>query len=92
MPFRSFRNPNTGVLVAWGAVLTNGPGEIAQLEPDGFNLEVGKWRWDGSQWVPYTAPPAPPSPLKLALVSALSNPGLDSILRPVLAALRDREG
>lgn len=56
MPY-SFRDPVTGVLVAWGYVETNRPGDIRQSEPWDFNLEVNKWRWDDTlsppAWVPY---------------------------------------
>lgn len=48
----SFRDPVTGILKAWGYVESNSPGDIAQEEPDDFNLDPGKWKWDGTQWVP----------------------------------------
>jgi hypothetical protein len=55
MGVRSFRDPVTGVLVAWGYTDGNRPGDVMQDEPDGFALTPGQWRWDGAQW---TADPA----------------------------------
>lgn len=47
---KSFRDPVTGVLKAWGYAESNGS-DIARAEPADFNLEPGKWRFDGAQWV-----------------------------------------
>jgi hypothetical protein len=55
---RSFRDAATGVLKAHGFVARNEAADIAQEEPDDFSLEPGRWRWDGTQWVPFT-PPVP---------------------------------
>lgn len=47
---KSFRDPVTGVLTAWGYVESNG-NDLARAEPDNFNLEPGKWRLEGGEWV-----------------------------------------
>jgi hypothetical protein len=64
---KSFRDGITGVLKGHGYVSTNEPGDIFQDEPDNFDLEPGRWRWDGAAWIVFVAPPAPPSELKAAL-------------------------
>ena len=46
---KSFRNADN-VLTAWGYVESNGD-DIARDEPDGFNLEPGKWKLEAGQWV-----------------------------------------
>lgn len=47
---KSFRDPVTGVLKAWGYAESNGS-DIARTEQDDFSLEPGKWRFDGAKWV-----------------------------------------
>lgn len=47
---KSFRDPVTGVLRAWGYAASNGD-DTARDEPDDFNLEPGKWRLEGGEWV-----------------------------------------
>ena len=59
MPRHSFRDPVTHVLKTHGFVQANDLGDLRQVEADTFVLEPGKWRWNGSQWVPYTPPPLP---------------------------------
>lgn len=54
---RSFRDPNTGVLKAVGFCASNEAGDLTQPEADDFNLEPGKWRWDGTKYVAYVKPP-----------------------------------
>lgn len=54
---RSFRDPQTGVLKAWGYVESNEPGDLSRIEPDDFCLEPGKWVLVDDEWEPYEAPP-----------------------------------
>lgn len=49
---KSFRDPTTNALKAYGYMLSNAPGDIARDEPDDFSLESGKWKLEGDQWVP----------------------------------------
>ncbi|WP_176732966.1 hypothetical protein [Paraburkholderia nodosa] len=39
------------VLVAWGFVETNAPGQTAIPVADEFNLELGQWQYSNGQWV-----------------------------------------
>lgn len=48
---KSFRDPVTNVLKAHGYMSTNAVGDLMRDEPDDFNLEPGKWKWDGVAWV-----------------------------------------
>jgi hypothetical protein len=52
MSKKSFRDPVTNVLKAWGYVESNGD-DTARDEPDEFNLEPGQWKFEGGQWVAY---------------------------------------
>lgn len=54
---KAFIDSSTRLLKCHGTVETNETGDIALLVPDGFNLEPGFWRWDGTQWVAHTPPP-----------------------------------
>lgn len=56
----SFRDATTNVLTAWGFMETNAPGDLKRAEADDFALEVGKWQFNGTAWVPFTPPPVPP--------------------------------
>lgn len=47
---KSFRDPITGVLKAWGYAESNGS-DIARDEPEGFNLAPGKWKFSDGKWV-----------------------------------------
>lgn len=49
---KSFRDPATGVLKAWGYAESNGD-DLARDEADDFNLEPGKWRLVDGQWMPH---------------------------------------
>lgn len=89
MARHSFRDPLTGVLSAHGFVLTNNPSDVRQVESDDFNLDPGKWRWDGAQWVPFVAPPKPPSDLVVALDTAISAvPSIDPRIKAVFVEWR----
>jgi hypothetical protein len=61
MARRAFIDPQTGRLKAHGYVASNEPGDVALDVPDDFALDPGRWRWDGTQWVPFTPPPPPPA-------------------------------
>lgn len=52
MGIKSFRDPVTNRLKAFGYMASNSSGDIAQDEPDGFNLDLltHAWVWDGSAW------------------------------------------
>lgn len=54
---KSFRDPITGILKCCGYVETNDPTDIVQEESEDFNLYPGKWRWDGTKWIPVIIPP-----------------------------------
>jgi hypothetical protein len=69
---RSFRDPTTGVLKAWGFITQNEPGDIAQIEADGFSLVPGTVRWNGTAWVAFT-----PTPTTSALCTALTAAATD---------------
>lgn len=56
---KSFRDPETGVLTAFGYCEENG-GDIARDEPDDFALKPGAWQLIDDAWQPYEAPPAVP--------------------------------
>jgi hypothetical protein len=47
---KSFRDPITNVLRAWGHVDANGD-DLARDEPDDFNLKPGKWQLVDGEWV-----------------------------------------
>lgn len=49
---KSFRNPETGVLTAWGHAEGNGA-DLAREEPDDFNLEPGKWQLVNGEWAAF---------------------------------------
>lgn len=55
---KSFRDPVINILRSWGYVESNGD-DTARNESDDFNLEPGKWRFEGGQWVAYAPPAAP---------------------------------
>lgn len=50
---KSFRDPTTNVLKAYGFALTNAPGDLARDEPDDFNLTPGKWQLVAGTWAAY---------------------------------------
>lgn len=56
---KSFRDPVTNILKAFGSADSNAPGDIARDEPEGFNLSPGKWQFVGGVWVPAVPPWAP---------------------------------
>ena len=89
MPRYSFHDAVTGVLKAHGFVEANAPGDVRQEVLDNFDLEPGRWRWDGAAWVAFVPPPPPPSELALALDDALADvTPAGPKLKAVLAALR----
>ena len=69
MPLRSFRDPVTNVLICSGYVASNKPGDISQIEAEGFNLTPGLWKWDGADWIAFIPPPKPKE-VKQALAAA----------------------
>ena len=86
----SFRDPLTQVLKAHGFVTTNAPGDIQHPEDDAFNLEPGRWRWDGSTWV--AVPPAPPSvhPLITKIDATLESSLIPQVLKDLLLTWRNQ--
>lgn len=48
---KAFIDPVTRILKCHGFVDSNEPGDIAIDVPEYFDLEPGKWRHDGSNWV-----------------------------------------
>jgi hypothetical protein len=67
---RAFLDPTTGVLKGHGYMAALDPGDQVLDVPDDFALEPGRWRWDGTKWVPFTPPPPPAAltPTERALV------------------------
>lgn len=55
---KSFRDPVTNVLMAYGYCETNAPGDLARDEPDDFNLDPGKWALVGDEWIPVAPSPS----------------------------------
>lgn len=55
MGFRSFRDPNTNRLKAWGwNMVANDLGDLSRDEPNSFNTQIDfihVWMWNGTQWV-----------------------------------------
>jgi hypothetical protein len=87
---RAFVDPVTGVLKAYGYVATNAPGDIAIPVTDAFALTPGLWRWDGTQFVPFTPPPTPAQLDHKAAKDALDAVATGGLLeiQAALAALR----
>jgi hypothetical protein len=54
----AFLDSVTGELKAHGFVEQNTPGDTAIAVADDFALEPHRWRWDGSAWQPFLAPPS----------------------------------
>lgn len=50
---KSFRDPATGVLKAYGFADSNAPGDLVQDEVDNFSLEPGKWQLIAGTWTVY---------------------------------------
>lgn len=48
---KAFIDPVTRILKCHGFIDSNEPGDIAIDVPEYFDLEPGKWRHDGSNWV-----------------------------------------
>ena len=65
----SFRDPVTGVLKAFGCVDFNAEGDLVREEPDGFDLEPGKWQLEGDQWVVAVPTPAALEEIKRHLLA-----------------------
>lgn len=88
---RSFRNSETGVLTAWGCVESNGA-DLARDEPEGFNLEPGKWRLVDSAWQAHSPAIVPLSVSPLQASRALLAAGLlDEVEAAVAAADRETQ-
>jgi hypothetical protein len=58
---RAFIDPTTGLLKGHGYMAALDPGDQTLDVPDDFDKVPGRWRWDGTQWVPFTPPPTPPA-------------------------------
>lgn len=88
---KSFRDPVTNVLRAWGHAESNG-GDIARNEPENFNLEPGKWRLVGDTWQPYTVTPVPASVTMRQAREALIRRGLLGAVESHLTGMAGIEG
>jgi hypothetical protein len=86
MAKHAFRDPTTGVLKCVGFVERNEPGDIKMVVPDEFALEPGKWKWDGTAWVPF-APDDPNEPRRKAIKDAADDEKLPSTVRKAFDAL-----
>lgn len=58
MARNSFRDRMSGVLKAHGYAEANESDDVKMAVADDFDLEPGRWRWDGRAWVPVTPAPA----------------------------------
>ena len=88
-PRYSFRDPITQILKCYGYVATNQPGDIRQVEPEDFNLDLRTktWRWNGTQWVEFV-PPAVLSNLAKALDLATASTPTVAQIKTVLQEWR----
>lgn len=84
----SFRDPATGVLMAWGYAAANG-GDLTRDESDDFSLEPGKWQLVDEVWVPYNATPVPQVVTMRQAQTALLNAGLLDAVDAAIAAIED---
>jgi hypothetical protein len=50
---KSFRDPSTNVLKAFGHCDVNAPGDLAREESDDFSLAPGEWQLADDAWVRY---------------------------------------
>ena len=86
----SFRDPVTQVLQAHGFLDSNRAGDLQQAEEQNFDLEPGRWRWDGSAWVVFTPPAPPPSPMIPLFVAVQADAAVPTSVKGLLNALRAR--
>lgn len=93
---RSFRDPISNVLKAWGYMAANGPGEVSQAEAENFTLTPGQWQWDGTQWMPYVKPAPTAADLEAVATSLFSLDPVQLAVTKVVAkeinALRQQAG
>lgn len=88
---KSFRDPETGVLRAWGYVEANGS-DIARDEPEGFNMEPGKWQLVDGAWQPYSPAIVPSVVTMRQAREALIRRGLFNTVDSHLASMTGIEG
>lgn len=88
---KSFRDPVTNVLKGWGYAEANGT-DIARAEPDGFNLEPGRWRFDGAQWVGHAPVLVPAIVTMRQAREALIRRGMLATVETHLAGMAGIEG
>jgi hypothetical protein len=83
---KSFRDPNTDALKAWGYMDSNAPGDVARDEPDDFDLEPGQWKFEGGQWVTYAPTVIPQSVSPLQARKALKQQSMLTTVQAAVAA------
>lgn len=89
----AFVDPVNGVLKAHGFVDANAPGDLVLPVEEEFNLAPGRWRWTGSEWLPFAPPPIPQNPALVAfrnhVNAVLGNPLIPQGIKDVLNAIKD---
>lgn len=88
---KSFRDPVTNILRAWGYVESNGS-DVARDEPEGFNLEPGKWRLVNDQWQPYEFVQVPQSVTMRQAREALIRRGQFATVDAYIASMAGIDG
>lgn len=92
---RSFRDPVTNRLKAWGRITANQPGDLVRIEPEGFSLDLlaHVWQWNGSAWIAVDQPTLDGEKLALQRQTALdflnSPEGTYKLLRAAFDVARD---
>lgn len=90
---KSFRDPVTNVLKAYGFASANAQGDLARDEPDDFNLTPGKWQLVGDAWQPYNVTLIPQSvtmrQARLALMQSNLLAQVDTIIAAMLSPQKE---
>jgi len=84
----AFVDPVTNVLVSWGSVNQNRPGDIVVPVDNDFHLEPHQWQWTGvdANFVPFV--PSPPArPLHTQLAAVNTTPALTTLLTSIVNLL-----
>lgn len=90
---KSFRDPDTHVLKAFGYCDENAPNDLSREEPDDFALDVGRWQLVGEEWMPYAAPAVVPQAVAMWQArQALLGAGLLDAVNAALASMPGAAG
>jgi hypothetical protein len=83
---KSFRDPVTNVLKAYGFVDANTPGDISRSEAGDFSLEPGKWRLVNDVWVAHTPVIVPQSvPIRKAKALLIDRDKIELVHNHIMA-------